>query len=41
MYIAFCEMGGASGIYGENRNAYRVFVGIPAGKLPLERSGLD
>ena len=31
------EMGGACSTYGERRGAYRVLVGKPTGKRPLER----
>jgi hypothetical protein len=31
------EMGGACSANGEKRNAYRILVGTPEGKRPLER----
>jgi hypothetical protein len=31
------EMGGACSAYGEMRNAYKIFVGKPDGKIPLGR----
>jgi len=34
------EMGRACGTYGEERRAYRVLVGKPEGKRPLERPRL-
>ena len=34
------EMGGARSTYGEKRGAYRVLVGIPERKRPLERPRL-
>jgi hypothetical protein len=30
-------MGGAFSTNGEQRNAYRILVGVPEGKSPLER----
>jgi len=32
------EMGGACSAYGERRDVYKVLVGKPEGKRPLERS---
>ena len=32
------EMGGACSVYGEERGVYRVLVGTPEGKRPLEIS---
>jgi len=35
------EMGGACSKYGERRGTYMVLVGIPEGKRPLGRIGVD
>jgi hypothetical protein len=35
------EVGGACSTYGERSGVYRVLVGKPEGKRPLERPGVD
>ena len=35
------EMAGACSMYGEKRCAYRVLVGTPEGKRPMEDAGVD
>jgi len=35
------EMAGACTMYGENRCAYRVLVGTPEGKRPMQDAGVD